>query len=360
MFVFFLLLLSCFSFFFFFFSSRRRHTRLQGDWSSDVCSSDLRAPGAPARVLGRAPDDGRRGARAPRGGHEPAAAARGRRQGGRDAHPPGLPRASPVTRLLAAGAVLAAAAAVVAFAFVLRAPGPPRPTPVTVTLEEGARFAASGFGAEESFLCLLEDPRFLASEDLPPAGAEGYLFPDTYQFPLATPQERILRAMVHRFREVSGPSLGRRAAAHGLTEEQAVTLASLVEEETARPEERRLVAAVFLNRLHRGMPLQSDPTVLYGRPDGSRTITRADLARPTPYNTYTIGGLPPTPIANPGKDALEAAVDPAPVDYLYFVARGDGSHEFSTTLAAHNAAVARYQPTRDPVSGRKGSERVRR
>src|SRR6266566_7904355 len=203
--------------------------------------------------------------------------------------------------------------------------------------------AASGFGAEERFICLLEDPSFLAAEDLPPAGAEGYLFPDTYQFPLATPQERILRTMVHRFREVFGPSLTRRAAAQGLTESEAVTLASLVEEEAARPEERRLVAAVFLNRLHRGMPLQSDPTVLYGRPDSSRTITRADLARPTPYNTYTIGGLPPTPIANPGRDALEAAVDPAPVDYLYFVARGDGSHEFSATLAAHNAAVARYQ-----------------
>src|SRR5437879_5985188 len=184
--------------------------------------------------------------------------------------------------------------------------------------------AASGFGAEESFLCLLEDPRFLASEDLPPAGAEGYLFPDTYQFPLAMPQERILRAMVRRFREVIGPPLGRRAAAHGLTEEQAVTLASLVEEETARPEERRLVAAVFLNRLHRGMPLQSDPTVFYGRPDGSRTITRPDLARPPPYHPHTTGGLPPTPIANPGKDALEAAVDPAPGDSLYFVARGAG------------------------------------
>jgi UPF0755 protein len=203
--------------------------------------------------------------------------------------------------------------------------------------------AANGFGAEESFRCLLEDPRFLASEDLPPTGAEGYLFPDTYQFPLATPQERILRTMVRRFREVAGPTLARRAAAVGLTEEQAVTLASLVEEEAARAEERRLIAAVFLNRIRRGMPLQSDPTVLYGRTDGSRTITRADLTRATPYNTYTIPGLPPTPIANPGKDALEAAVDPAPVDYIYFVARGDGSHEFSTTLAAHNAAVARYQ-----------------
>src|SRR5207247_2213762 len=112
-------------------------------------------------------------------------------------------------------------------------------------------------------------------------------------------------------------------------------------------EVRRLVVAVFLNRLRRGMPLQSDPTVLYGRdlgiPGSSRALTRADLHHPTPYNTYTIPGLPPAPIANPGREALAAAVDPAPVDYLYFVARGDGTHEFSTTLAAHNAAVARYQ-----------------
>jgi peptidoglycan lytic transglycosylase G len=229
-----------------------------------------------------------------------------------------------------------------------RLTGPPDPLHA-VTVPEGLTvrqvvqlLAASGFGSEESFLCLLEDPAFLASEDLPPAGAEGYLFPDTYGFPLATPQERILRTMVKRFRDVFGPPLVLRAAALGLDENEAVTLASLVEEETARPEERRLVAAVFLNRLHRGMPLQSDPTVLYGRSDQSRTITRADLTRPTPYNTYTIGGLPPTPIANPGRESLEAAVDPAPVDYVYFVARGDGSHEFSTTLAAHNAAVARW------------------
>src|SRR5262245_58700778 len=91
------------------------------------------------------------------------------------------------------------------------------------------------------------------------------------------------------------------------------------------------------------MPLQSDPTVLYGRSDDDRRITRADLARPTPYNTYTIPGLPPAPIASPGRASLEAAVDPAPVDYLYFVAKGDGTHEFSTTRAAHNTPVARYQ-----------------
>src|SRR6185369_11149352 len=105
--------------------------------------------------------------------------------------------------------------------------------------------------------------------------------------------------------------------------------------ETGRDEERRLVAAVFINRLRRGMPLQSDPTVLYGRESTDRSITRADLRRHTPYNTYTIPGLPPTPISNPGRLALEAAVDPAPVDYLYFVARGDGTHEFSATLSAH-------------------------
>jgi UPF0755 protein len=230
-----------------------------------------------------------------------------------------------------------------------RLSGPPDPVhPITIPEGFSMRqvvqlLASSGFGSEESFTCLLQDPLFLAAEDLPPEGAEGYLFPDTYAFPLATPQERILRAMVRRFHEVFTPPLVLRAAALGLTEQQAVTLASIVEAEAARPEERRLIAAVFLNRLRRGMPLQSDPTVLYGRTDGDRTITRADLARPTPYNTYTIGGLPPAPIANPGRASLEAAVDPAPVDYLYFVARGDGSHEFSTTLAAHNAAVARYQ-----------------
>jgi peptidoglycan lytic transglycosylase G len=201
----------------------------------------------------------------------------------------------------------------------------------------------AGFGSQESFYCILEDPMFLASEDLPPAGAEGYLFPNTYHFPLATPQERILRTMVRQFREAFGPDLAVRAAALGFTEQQAVTLASLVEEEARRPEERRLVAAVFVNRLKRGMPLQSDPTVLYGREDDNdRRITRADLRRATPFNTYTIAGLPPTPIVNPGRASLEAAVDPAQVDYLYFVARGDGSHEFTSTLAAHNAAVARY------------------
>jgi peptidoglycan lytic transglycosylase G len=244
-----------------------------------------------------------------------------------------------------------------ATALLARVTGPPDPLHA-ITIPEGLPLrdvvrllAADGFGSEESFLCLLDDPRFLASLDLPAIGAEGYLFPDTYTFPLATPQERILRTMVERFREVTGPRFAIRAAEVGLGEHEAVTLASLVEEETARPEERALVAAVFLNRLHRGMPLQSDPTVLYGRDGDDRTLTRADLRRPTPYNTYTIGGLPPAPIANPGRASLEAAVSPAHVDYLYFVARGDGSHTFSSTLADHNAAVARWRRATSAASG---------
>jgi UPF0755 protein len=148
--------------------------------------------------------------------------------------------------------------------------------------------------------------------------------------------------MIRRFREVTGPTYVLRAQAVGLSEHQAVTLASLIEEETGHGDERPLVAAVFLNRLRRGMPLQSDPTVIYGRGSLDRRLTRADLRRPTPYNTYTIPGLPPAPIASPGRAALEAAVAPASVDYLYFVARGDGSHEFTRTLGDHNAAVARW------------------
>src|SRR5262249_60982320 len=107
--------------------------------------------------------------------------------------------------------------------------------------------------------------------------------------------------------------------------------------EPARPGERAVVAALILTGLKRGMPLQADPTVLYDRSDGNRRITRADLARPSAHNTYTMQGLPPTPIANPGRASLEAAVAPAPVPYLYFVARGDGSHEFNVDLARHNA-----------------------
>ena len=219
-----------------------------------------------------------------------------------------------------------------------------------VTIPEGlsvrevvARLAAAGLGTEERFHAILADPQFLAAEGLPAEGPEGYLFPDTYSFETATPPERVLRTMIQRFHGVLTPELVERASRLGLDSRQVVTLASLVEEETAQPAERALVAAVFVNRLKKGMPLQADPTVLYGRQNGDRRITRADLARPTSHNTYTRQGLPPTPISNPGQAALEAAAAPADVPYLYFVARGDGSHEFNVELQAHNKAVARLR-----------------
>jgi UPF0755 protein len=131
------------------------------------------------------------------------------------------------------------------------------------------------------------------------------------------------------------------------TPEEAVVLASIVEKETGVDGERALVAGVFVNRLNKGMPLQSDPTVVYGITGGKaplgRSLTRKDLADPTPYNTYQIAGLPPGPIANPGRAALEAALQPAQTPYLYFVAAGDGGHAFAKTLAEHNANVAKWR-----------------
>jgi UPF0755 protein len=225
------------------------------------------------------------------------------------------------------------------------------PDPIgRVTIPEGLTvdeivtlLVAHGRGSRGAYVALLDDPAFLAREGLPAPGGEGYLFPDTYVLPSTMSPERILHEMIARFRRALDPELIARGAARGLTPPQIVTLASLIEEETRLPEERRQVSAVFHNRLRLGMRLQSDPTVLYGRPDGSRTISRKDLERPTPQNTYVIPGLPPTPISNPGRGALEAAVDPAETSALYFVARGDGSHEFTSSLAEHNAAVARYR-----------------
>jgi UPF0755 protein len=178
---------------------------------------------------------------------------------------------------------------------------------------------------------------------------EGYLFPDTYEIPLASSAEKLLvRRMALRFREVVAPQL-HRLPARGLTVRQLVTLASIVEMETGRPEERPQIAAVFLNRLRKGMPLQTDPTVIYalktaGRWDGN--IRKRDLELDSPYNTYRYPGLPPGPIACPGREAILAVLDPAPSKALYFVSRNDGTHQFSETLEQHNRAVNQYQKKR--------------
>jgi UPF0755 protein len=208
--------------------------------------------------------------------------------------------------------------------------------------------AEQGFGRAEAFLCLARDPEFLVAAGVPGMQLEGYLFPDTYRLSQWMSPGEILGGMVRRFHERFDVRLHRRAASRGMSVDDVVTLASMIEKETAVPAERPLVAAVFHNRLRRGMPLQSDPTVIYGLPSFSGNLTRADLDTGSPYNTYTRPGLPAGPIANPGLAAIEAALSPADSPYLYFVSRNDGSHVFSATLAEHNRAVAQYQRPASP------------
>ena len=175
---------------------------------------------------------------------------------------------------------------------------------------------------------------------------EGYLFPETYTLPRKATEEEIVKAMVAGFREVFDEGRRRQAAELGLSVRDVVTLASLIEEETAVAEERPLVSAVFHNRLRIGMKLDCDPTVAYalrraGKPVA--TLLLKDLKFESPYNTYLHPGLPPGPISNPGLASLDAALNPAPEKYLYFVAQGDGRHRFSRTLGEHLDAVRRYR-----------------
>jgi UPF0755 protein len=218
-----------------------------------------------------------------------------------------------------------------------------------VTIPEGwrieqiaERLAASGVCDRDDFIPATRDRSLLAELAIPGPSAEGFLFPETYALPLPTNPADVIRAMHRQFRKVWG-ELTAGAPPPALSPLATVTLASIVERETAVPGERPLVAAVFLNRLRLGMPLQADPTVIYGLDAFDGNIRRRDLAAANPYNTYVNRGLPPGPIASPGRASLAAVLSPAPVDYLYFVARNDGTHQFSRSLAEHNRAVQRYQ-----------------
>ncbi len=186
---------------------------------------------------------------------------------------------------------------------------------------------------------------------------EGYLFPDTYHFPRGTTAAAMVETMVGRFEDVMTEERRARARALGMSPHEVVTLASIIEKETGAPEERPLIASVFHNRLARGMRLETDPTVIYGIPDFDGNLTREHLRTPTPYNTYLIQGLPPGPIASPGEAAIEAALHPADSDYLFFVSRQDGTHQFSRTLEEHRAAVRKYQlGGRSKGAGPKGGD----
>ena len=216
-----------------------------------------------------------------------------------------------------------------------------------VTFPEGitlARMAgileASQIVSREEFLALAENSEYSAKKlGADVLSLEGFLFPDTYFFARGCSAERVIETMLDRFREASA-TLGIANAEADIKE--IVTIASLIEKETASPPERPLVSAVIRNRLEKGMKLEFDPTVIYAlgeKFDGN--IRKKDLSFPSPYNTYVISGLPPGPIAAPGLDSIRAALEPADVDYLYFVSNGDGIHVFSSTYGDHVNAVNR-------------------
>jgi UPF0755 protein len=231
---------------------------------------------------------------------------------------------------------------------------------VAVTIPEGSsvfdiaiRLEQAGFGPRQNFLDAAREHAGLVSDLDPRATSlEGYLFPDTYRLPRKASPVQIYTAMVRRFRTIA-MQLGLRKDVHAV-----VTMASLVERETAVDAERPLVASVFANRLAKKMPLMTDPSVIYGLELDGRwrgAIYKDDLKLDTPYNTYLHPGLPPSPIANPGLKSLRAAIDPARTDYLYFVAAGNdpqGHSIFSNSLDEHNRHVAGYRQAVKKAGGR--------
>jgi len=224
----------------------------------------------------------------------------------------------------------------------------------SITLREGldrfaiaALMAAEGFGKAPEWKTLTADPELIRDLDPRAGSLEGYLYPDTYKLTPGTPPRVIVQIMAANFRKQFGGELA--LLANGLDLHDTVTLASIVETEASLPQERPLVASVYLNRVRANMPLQADPTVIYamklaGQWNGN--IRRVDLRLGSPYNTYAQRGFPPGPIANPGLASLKAAASPATTNFLYFVSRNDGSHVFSSTLAEHNRNVDRYQRRR--------------
>jgi UPF0755 protein len=225
----------------------------------------------------------------------------------------------------------------------------------SITIAEGlnifdiaAEFEKEKICTQKEFLEIVEDKDFIKSllgEELP--SLEGYLFPETYKYTKYEGPKVIISSMVKRFLIVWNEQLAGEIGKLNWSRNQVVTLASIVEKETGAAFERPLISSVFHNRITKKMRLQTDPTVLYGMALRDRkmpiNITRADLQTPTPYNTYTIDSLPPAPIANPGKEALLAVLNPATSNFLFFVSQNNGTHVFSETLQQHNKAVQQYQ-----------------
>jgi UPF0755 protein len=215
------------------------------------------------------------------------------------------------------------------------------------TKKDFARLLADqGVGTVDENLAAMEDPALRASFEAPddvPGGIEGYLFPDTYAFAPGTPPKRALKRMRARLDEVLDGPLDERRRALNMSLHELLTLASIVEKETGKDDERPRIAGVFLNRVKKRMKLQTDPTVIYGLAKFDGDLKREHLREPHPYNTYVHDGLPPGPICSPGAAALRAVLYPTTTDDLFFVSKGDGSHEFCPTLDCHEAAVRKFQ-----------------
>lgn len=200
------------------------------------------------------------------------------------------------------------------------------------------------------FMGLVSDTLFCHSLGVSADNLEGYLYPDTYVFYLEPTPEEIIEKMVNRFHEVFTDSLKERADISGMSVHEVVTLASIVEGEAAIASERAVIAALYLNRLKHRMLLQADPTIQYIITDGPRRLLDNDLQIDSPYNTYIHSGLPPGPVNNPGIQCMLAVLYPDPVDYLYMVANGDGSHTFSYTMQEHLEAKRRFDRIRQEVN----------
>jgi len=219
--------------------------------------------------------------------------------------------------------------------------------PEGLTIKQmAALYESRGFGTADAFTKAAQNVSLVSALDPVAHDLEGYLFPNTYTLPRKATADQLIARMVQEFEKALTPEMRQQAAARGMTVRQLVTLASIVEKETGRPDERPVIAAVYSNRLKIGMGLQCDPTVIYALERAGRytgNLTRADLQYDSPYNTYRYSGLPPGPIASPGHASLAAAANPEDVPYLYFVSRNDGSHAFAATLAEHNRNVQEFQ-----------------
>ena len=230
----------------------------------------------------------------------------------------------------------------------------PRDVTQNVTIPEGlgkkqvAEILSEKLNLEQKkFLLLINSPTFCKTLSVQAKNLEGYLFPETYNFSTTVSEQQVLRRMVEHCHAVFDERLQRRADELEMSIHEVVTLASIIEGETCWDSERDTISAVYHNRLKKGMRLQADPTVQYALPDGPRRLFYSDYRYDSPYNTYRHGGLPPGPINSPGRASIEAALFPADVNYLYFVATGEGGHVFTRTLQEHKAAAKRTASARE-------------